>query len=155
MGTGQTVSRRSQRVASVNAAPTHAGTSSSHPTTCASGRGNGTNGSSVVRGSTTMRRSKSMPAAEKRSDEQGGKSHVATPTLRKSRTSVHSGSSNLPKATSAAAAGAGSVATKVRKKGSLPKKMVLPFSYAIDDPRHYHVESAGAEGRICPEFLPP
>merc|ERR1712217_780029 len=107
-------------------------------------------------GSTTMRRSKSMPAAEKRSDDQGGKSNVATPTLRKSRTSVRSGSSNLPKATSAATtAGAGSVATKVRKKGSLPKKMVLPFSYTIDDPRHYHVESVGAEGRICPEFLPP
>mmetsp|Transcript_63734 Transcript_63734/g.149689 ORF Transcript_63734/g.149689 Transcript_63734/m.149689 type:complete len:581 (+) Transcript_63734:116-1858(+) len=60
--------------------------------------------------------------------------------------------SNLPKSTAAAAAGAGSVAAKVRKKHGMPRKMVLPFSYGFDDPRYWHVEST--EGRICPEFLP-
>lgn len=102
-------------------------------------------------GSSAVLRAKSMPApAEKLRREHGDKGYAATPTLRKGR--GNPGSSSLPRATAAAAAGAGCVAAKVRKKGGLPRKMVLPFSYAVDDPRHYHVEST--EGRACPEFLP-
>eukprot|EP00930_Biecheleria_cincta_P084686 TRINITY_DN74136_c0_g1_i1.p1 TRINITY_DN74136_c0_g1~~TRINITY_DN74136_c0_g1_i1.p1 ORF type:complete len:614 (+),score=111.54 TRINITY_DN74136_c0_g1_i1:134-1975(+) len=58
----------------------------------------------------------------------------------------------LPKSSPAAAAGAGSVAAKNRKKGGLPRKLVLPFSYGSDDPRYWHVETT--EGRTCPQFLP-
>lgn len=47
------------------------------------------------------------------------------------------------------AAGAAATAAKTRKKA---KKMVLPFSYPLDDARHWHVEST--EGRVCSEFLP-
>lgn len=58
----------------------------------------------------------------------------------------------LPKSSPSAAAGAGSVAAKNRKKGGLPRKLVLPFSYGFDDPRYWHVETT--EGRTCPQFLP-
>mmetsp|Transcript_67683 Transcript_67683/g.218636 ORF Transcript_67683/g.218636 Transcript_67683/m.218636 type:complete len:512 (+) Transcript_67683:226-1761(+) len=102
--------------------------------------------------SAAMRRSKSMPASEKRGEEPT-KSHAATPTLRKMRAANSNGSSALPKSTSSAAAAAGSLAWRNRKKACpTSKKLVLPFAYTIDDPRHFHVEST--EGRICPEFLP-
>lgn len=45
-------------------------------------------------------------------------------------------------------AGSGSAAVRNRKS----RKMVLPFTYALDDPRYFHVESS--EGRIFPEFHP-
>lgn len=105
------------------------------------------------KGSATVRRSRSMPA-DKRDDEAqpGGLSSKAPMALLLSRRGRGSmPMSALPKSTAAAAAGAGSVAARVRKKGS-SRKMVLPFSYAADDPRFFHVEST--EGRIIPEFLP-
>lgn len=121
--------RRSHRTSSASAGGGPPGSSGPAP-----GRAGHTEKSTPA-----MRRSKSVPApAEKaRRDTKGRGSHAA---------------SSLPKATSAAAAGAGSVAAKVRKRSSAPRKLVLPFSYAPDDPRHYHIEST--EGRICPEFLP-
>merc|ERR1712232_1340306 len=151
---GQAVTRRSQRVSSVVSSTGAGGASQSHPV-AASGRTGGGASTSAPRNSKTLKRSKSMPAADKNHEEQGAKNNQATPALRRARTSAHSGSSNVPKATTTVSAGKGAVATQAKKKGNQPKKMVLPFSYAVEDPRHYHIESAGAEGRICPEFLPP
>ncbi|CAE7827046.1 unnamed protein product, partial [Symbiodinium sp. CCMP2456] len=76
---------------------------------------------------------------------------AADRALSRKATKVGGTPGNLPKSTAAAAAGAGLVAAKVRKKSG-PKKMVLPFSYGVDDPRYWHVEST--EGRLCPAFLP-
>lgn len=107
------------------------------------GSGDGGREASGRSRASAMRRCKSMPA---------------TPTVTKkgrggSGQSHHKGASALlPKSTAAAAAGAGSIAAKVRKKGGC-RKMVLPFSYGINDPRLLHVEQA--EGPCCPEFLPP
>lgn len=95
------------------------------------------------RSSAAIRRCKSLPA---------------TPTVTKkgrgSAKDAHSkaASALLPKSTTSTAAGAGSSAAKVRKKGC-SKKMVLPFSYGTNDPRLLHVEQA--EGPCCPAFLPP
>eukprot|EP00928_Gymnodinium_smaydae_P033407 TRINITY_DN23939_c0_g1_i1.p1 TRINITY_DN23939_c0_g1~~TRINITY_DN23939_c0_g1_i1.p1 ORF type:complete len:643 (+),score=82.10 TRINITY_DN23939_c0_g1_i1:68-1930(+) len=62
-----------------------------------------------------------------------------------------SGRSSMPRSTAATAAGAGAVAAKKRQKGA-SKKLVLPFAYADDDPRIFHVESC--VGQSSPEFLP-
>lgn len=114
----------------------------------------------VVRSSaSSMRRSKSMPATRKSTDDVSGKAgnkgvRSAFNRHRGLHKSANSdaASSSMPKSTAAAAAGAGSVAAKKRAKGS-SKKLMLPFVYAEDDPRVFHVESA--DGRIVPEYLPP
>ncbi|CAE7881184.1 unnamed protein product, partial [Symbiodinium sp. KB8] len=90
-------------------------------------------------------------ATAEKSSEKTEKTVAADRALSRKATKVGGTPGNLPKSTAAAAAGAGLVAAKVRKKSG-PKKMVLPFSYGVDDPRYWHVEST--EGRLCPAFLP-
>jgi hypothetical protein len=95
----------------------------------------------------SMRRSRSMPAPRKSADD------CPKPKLARSsfnRRSATHGNSSMPKSTAAAAAGAGAVAAKKRAKAS--RKLMLPFAYAEDDPRVYHVECA--DGRVVPEYLP-
>jgi len=145
---GDAVPRRSHRASSV--ANGGGGSGLGPPGSSGPAPGHG-DSSAAASGTTAMRRSKSMPApAEKHRRDNDNPGPKASPALRKGRS--NHGASSLPRANAAAAAGPGSVAAKVRKKGVTPRKMVLPFSYGVDDPRHYHVEST--EGRICPEFLP-
>lgn len=121
---------------------------------------------------TSVHRSRSMPAEAKKgaekicpgiitgpwSEREGWKGSLTNregsedrPLYRKTmKTASQTANWSLPKST--AAAGAASSAVKVKKKNSVPRKMVLPFSYGFDDPRYWHVEST--EGQICPDFLP-
>jgi len=97
-----------------------------------------------------MRRSKSMPADKRAGDDSSRKASSGKSHLVRGRTVGVGSSSSMPKSTASTAAGAGAVAAKKRQKNT-SRKLVLPFAYAEDDSRVFHVESC--EGIPAPEYL--
>jgi len=104
---------------------------------------------SPTRPGASIRRSRSMPASRKSTEETCAKPKAARSSFAR-RSDAPGSRSSMPKSTAAAAAGAGAVAAKKRAKAS--RKLMLPFAYAEDDPRVHHVECA--DGRVVPEYLP-
>lgn len=106
------------------------------------------------KGGATEKEKEKVPVPEKRGDEDrqaGEKIAEKTPCERVTYDKAKRPNKPLTLKSDKSAAGAGASAAKSQKKKAA-KKMVLPFSYGLDDPRYWHVEST--EGRACPEFLP-